>query len=187
MLGPISLLPPFFTCSPTYYLPLLAHLPTTYPPLQGHGRAAGGAAVLQQAPRHRRAGERLVVIPAHAPTQPTQPNTILTMAGARRGQGAILTMALLLWLYLLTDYGRSATRPRRCCVTFARSRPPRATGSRPPRNERGVLGSSGGVQCWVVVVGVSTRRAVCKARTWYSGAVCKAPHAVCKARPTCGG
>eukprot|EP00964_Phaeocystis_antarctica_P045079 scaffold25931_cov44-Phaeocystis_antarctica.AAC.1 len=67
------------------------------------------------------------------------------MAGARRGQGAILTMALLLWLYFLTYYGRSATRPRRCCVTFARSRPPRATGSRPPRSEGGgVLGSSGG-------------------------------------------
>ena len=87
--------PTSFSPSPRPSLP--ACVPSTaYLLLQGHGRAAGGAAVLQQAPRHRRAGEGVVVVNhqisrmntrthTHAPT-PTR--TLLTMAGARRGQGA---------------------------------------------------------------------------------------------------
>ena len=83
--------------SPSSRPSLPACVPSTgYLLLQGHGRAAGGAAVLQQAPRHRRAGEGVVVVNhqisrmntrthTHAPT-PTR--TLLTMAGARRGQGA---------------------------------------------------------------------------------------------------
>ena len=125
MLGPTPsslLLPPLFTCLPPYY--------------------CKDTGELQEAQQHC---SRLLDIGGQV--KDTTSTSTSTSTSVRR-QHELHGYAY----YDYTYYGRSETRPRRCCETFARSRPPRATGSRPPQSEW---------WWWLVTQWwVSTRRAV---------------------------
>ena len=100
--------------------------------LQGHGRAPGGAAALQPAARHRRPGARVAEGVVVLPDCTHGHNVVANAHTQHAHQPARQHRTIRPYL----RWHRSETRPRRCYETFARSRPPRATDSRPPQSER---------------------------------------------------